>query len=117
MNNFDTFLKRLKDLRLSANEHLALRERLALYADQHPPLPANLIPSPFTRLYALFASGRSPVYALALAFLVVVSGGVALAAEGSVPGESLYAIKVHVNEPVMVALAATPRGQAARTKS
>ncbi|MDB5189092.1 MAG: hypothetical protein JWL82_49 [Parcubacteria group bacterium] len=107
-----TFIKRLAGIRLSNNERLALRERLSMYADQHPaPVPAS-IPSPFGTFFIALGSRRFSTYAMALAVLIVATSGVTFAAEGSVPGDSLYSIKVKVNEPVMVALAPTATGQA-----
>ncbi len=42
-----------------------------------------------------------------LVFVLVGGSGVAYAAEGSLPGETLYAVKIHVNERIEVALATT----------
>lgn len=42
-----------------------------------------------------------------LMFVLVGGSGVAYAAEGSLPGETLYAVKIHVNERIEVALATT----------
>src|SRR5689334_9116525 len=105
-----TFLKRLSGITLSDNERLQMRERLAAYAHLHVPLtvPAETQ----TGLFAFFASRRFSTYALALLVLVVAGSGVTFAAEGSAPGDALYAIKIDVNEPVMVAFAPTAEGQA-----
>ncbi|MDO8468642.1 MAG: hypothetical protein Q7S29_02685 [Candidatus Peribacter sp.] len=40
--------------------------------------------------------------------LLLIGGGMAYAAEGSLPGDMLYPIKVHVMEPVISGLALTP---------
>lgn len=43
-----------------------------------------------------------------LVFVLVGGSGVAYAAENSLPGEAFYAVKIHVNERIEVALATTP---------
>ena len=43
-----------------------------------------------------------------LVFVLVGGSGVAYAAESSLPGDTLYAVKIHVNERVEIALASTP---------
>lgn len=103
------FLKRLKGVALSPNERLMMRERLAAYADMHPALdPA----ASNNTVLAFFSSRRFSLYAGALMAVLIVTSGVTFAAEGSVPGESLYSLKVHVNEPVMTAFSPTATGQA-----
>lgn len=110
MTNFNpTFLKRLKDLGLSHNEHLALRERLAAYADLHPGIAA---PATANGFFVFLSTRRFATYAFSFLLVLGVTGGVAAASEGSVPGEALYSIKIHVNEPLMTALAATNVDQA-----
>ena len=47
-----------------------------------------------------------------VAVLVVVGGGTAAAAEGALPGDILYPIKVHVNEEMRATLATTPKAKA-----
>ncbi len=108
-DTYHKFLKRLKGMTLSANERLQMRERLAMYADMHPAMaPAA---SGFS-FFAFIGSRRFSTYAMALLLLVVAGSGITLAANASVPGDSLYAVKVDVNEPLMTALASTPKGQA-----
>lgn len=108
-NHTPHFLKRLKGIALSSNERLMMRERLAAYADMHPTLDAT---ASGTSIFTFFASRRFSLYAGALMAFLVVSSGVTFAAEGSVPGDHLYAIKVNVNEPVMTVFSPTATGQA-----
>jgi hypothetical protein len=51
--------------------------------------------------------------AVAFAVVLVITGGTAYAAEGALPGDLLYSVKVDVNEPVTGALAFTPEAKAA----
>ncbi|HVM58935.1 MAG TPA: DUF5667 domain-containing protein [Candidatus Paceibacterota bacterium] len=58
---------------------------------------------------------RQPLYAaLAVVFTLSASlGGVAYAAEGTLPGDPLYGVKVSVTEPLRVALAGNAKEEAA----
>ena len=106
------FIQRLKSLELTDNSKLAMRERLVSYLDMHPVVMA---PSPTTGLSSFFAfasSRRFSLYAASFLVLIIAGGSVTLAAEGSAPGDALYDVKVHVNEPVMTALATGDTGQA-----
>jgi hypothetical protein len=107
-----TFLKRLKGITLSNNERLSLRERLAAYADMHPLREGANVRSPFGSFFYFIESRRFSAYATALLCVIVLGGGVTLAADQSVPGDSLYSIKINVNEPVLTALTPTASGQA-----
>lgn len=49
---------------------------------------------------------------LSIALLLIVSSGTAYAAEGSLPGGVLYPVKIHVIEPLTVALAPSPAAKA-----
>jgi hypothetical protein len=106
-----SFLKRLKGITLSNNERLQMRERVALYADMHA-LGEETDTATAGSFFALIGSRRFSLYATAFLVVLIAGSGVTLAAEGSVPGDSLYALKIDVNEPVMVALAPTASGQA-----
>ncbi|MDB5194915.1 MAG: hypothetical protein JWO84_99 [Parcubacteria group bacterium] len=107
-----SFLKRLKGITLSNNERLSLRERLAAYADLHQITASSGVRSPFGSFFLFIESRRFSSYTMALLLVVVVGGGVTLAADTSVPGDSLYSIKINVNEPVLTALTPTATGQA-----
>lgn len=105
------FIKRLSGITLSANERLQMRERLAAYADMHA-AAAPSYASSYGGFFAFMGSRRFSTYAMGILMLAVAGSGVTLAADASVPGDSLYDVKIHVNEPLMTALAASPTGQA-----
>ena len=107
-----SFLKPLTALGLSRTKREALRTRLALYADIHPLEVTQINSSSPSGIFALIASRHFSVYALSVLVLIGVGATSTLAAEGSVPGETLYALKIHINEPLMTALAPTNVGQA-----
>ncbi len=50
--------------------------------------------------------------AMAAFLLLIGAGGVSYAAEGAVPGDALYPVKIHVNEKVMAQFALSPEQQA-----
>jgi hypothetical protein len=104
------FLKRLQGITLSDNERLQMRERLAAYTDMHP-MPAPLARATFGA-FSLFTARHLTVVMTALVLIVGAGSGVTLAADQSVPGDALYALKINVNEPLMSALAPTDVGQA-----
>lgn len=115
MNNFfEQFKKTARDIRLSAQEKQAMRVRLyeamhasPLSAAHDVPLkPALGRPSPY-----FFFSPRWAT-ALAVVLVMVLSSGTAFAAQGALPGDVLYAVKVNVNENIQTALATTPQQKA-----
>lgn len=101
MNDFYTHLKaEAARTRLSSAEKRALRLRLAEILSAPP------VRSPYQRFFA-------PHFAVAYSLLaiLIVGSGTAAAAQGSLPGDVLYPIKIHVNESVETALAITPRAK------
>ncbi len=66
-----------------------------------------------TPVWALYLNARRPVAVALIAVLVVSSGaGVSYAAEGALPGDVLYAVKVSVNEEVRALVAVTSEEKA-----
>ena len=92
-----------------AHMRFVLGEYAALKPIREAPVPANVV----------FGSGwysylRRPIgiATAALLFLALSSGGVAYAAEGALPGNALYPVKVDLIEPLQVALAVSPQTKA-----
>ena len=103
MRNFDEQLKKAKGVSLSHSEKSDMREKLSEYVSIKPVRAASASPASggfsFSLLHVRF------VPATLIALLVLVSGGgVAFAAEQALPGDTLYPIKVGVNEEVRAAL-------------
>jgi hypothetical protein len=104
----NNIIEKIKTLTLRADEKTAMRDSLTRFMETHPlqgsatgakaPAPLRLpVVSPFE--YWLGTLTVGPYRALAaFVFLFVVTGGVSYAAEGALPGDTLYAFKVHVNE-------------------
>lgn len=114
MNNFFTQLKdTARAIKLSRDEKQAMRVSLythfeknsmgtfAAPVQRHRPTPS---------MYFFFSTRY--VVPVALLLMVGISGGTAFAAQTALPGEPLYAIKIHVNEAVQAALATTPGAKA-----
>ncbi len=101
------FIRPLKAIRLRDDAKTRIRADLSAFADLHA-VEAPVIEQR-SSLSGLFARSRS-MYAGALMLTLVVAGGTqaSLAAEGAVPGDLLYPIKVSVNEPVAFVLSMSP---------
>lgn len=112
----NTIIKQLKryaqGTHLSAEEKTAMRDVLIRYIVAHPAresaYQSRSIPSPFS-LEVL--RSRKSLAALVIGGLLA-GGSVSFAAEGTVPGDMLYPIKVRVNEPMRGVFAVTPQTKA-----
>lgn len=107
-------LHTLKAIRLEDASKERMRAALSSYADLHASetvLPrTGAVVSP---LSAFFSRTRS-LYAGALMLTLVVAGGTqaSIAAEGAVPGDILYPLKVSVVEPMALVLSLSPERKA-----
>jgi hypothetical protein len=112
------FLDALRHVTLSKTEAQDMRERLAAYSDMHNAISAP-IRSPFfsyfsqTRSVFSRASFSRPLIAIGMVLVILVgTTGVSYAAENSLPGQPLYAVKVSVVEPIQGALITQPVAKA-----
>lgn len=77
------------------------------------PAPVSLAPQPSSYFAYNFNFLHTKVLVpLSLVLVVLVSSGTAAAAQGTLPGDLLYPVKVSFNEAVEVALATTPVARA-----
>ncbi|MDO8518409.1 MAG: DUF5667 domain-containing protein [bacterium] len=107
MNKFFKHIeKETKHIRLSDAEKGVMRARL------HEAMGVSVQPratrSPYTHWFFMSRS-----FAFALVLAVLVGGGTTFAAEGSLPGDLLYPVKIHVSEQVETALALSPKAKVA----
>ena len=103
--------KLTEDIHLSAAEKTELRERLLSYTEHRPIRGARAAtPSSFSFNMFQFSTARFAMPAVLVAVLVV-SSGVSYAAEGTVPGDTLYPVKILVNEEVRAALLVSDANQ------
>lgn len=110
----ETLLHDLSHETLSEEERARMRTLLTEYAAFRPIRATARAPqSAFLGAIAMWAHPR-PAFALAMAFIVLAggAGGTAYAAEGTLPGDLLYPIKVGVTEPTVSALTASGKAQA-----
>lgn len=115
---FETLIQKAgRQVELSTAEREKMRFVLREYAAFKPRRaqePATL-PAYQAILTEWWAFIRRPASSLALAalFIVVASGGVAVAAEGTFPGDALYSVKVALLEPVRTSLMLSSEARAA----
>ena len=115
---FNNLQKEARNIRLSQAEKQAMRVHLyktmaempAYTAAQKNALADFVARKPVPSIYHWF----SPRFVVPVVLLLIVSlsTGTAFAAQSALPGDALYAVKIHVNEPVAVALATTPQAKA-----
>ncbi len=114
MNNFFKQLNtEAQNIRMTHAERSLMKERLL--AEMHGLTPSPFAtPSPyFSFVMPAWPVGRPRVMVPALVLvLIVVGGGAAYAAEGALPGDLLYPVKVNINEPVRSALAFSDESKA-----
>ncbi|MBP9669541.1 MAG: hypothetical protein KBE09_04615 [Candidatus Pacebacteria bacterium] len=106
-NDIEQQLEALKSVSLSAREKLHTREVLEEFMAFRPVRVPTV--SPVSGHYFYF----HPMPMIALLLLVVMTTSTAAAAEGALPGDLLYPIKVHVTEEVRAAVAVQPSAKAA----
>ncbi|MBI4079891.1 hypothetical protein HY414_01505 [Candidatus Kaiserbacteria bacterium] len=110
MKDFFAQLKNeAEKIRLTRSERELMRRALeeAIHTSRLIKSPIRITPSPY-----LFISSKLVAPMAFVLILAVVGGGTAYAAESAVPGDTLYPVKVNVNEKLAVALATTAEGKA-----
>lgn len=112
MINETHFLKKLKSITMSTAQKSRMRDKLDVYADMHSYVQPEATASPYAFLFAFMETKRFPLYASLMVALLITGSGMTFAAEQSAPGDSLYALKVHVTEPVLTVLSPSAEGQA-----
>ena len=97
----EQFHKAAQSVSMQASEREALKARVVSYIEYHPVTAAQkAIPSPLVDSFKVVALPRlwfTRFTAVVAVFLIMV---IPVLAEQSVPGESLYAVKVRFNEEV-----------------
>lgn len=102
MNDITNHIKKAADhVHLSAAEKREMTRVIHEYM-AHKPLREDAYSTSIQ--WFSFAWIRQPI-AAALALVFLFTGGISFAAEGALPGDALYTMKIKVNEPVRVAFA------------
>lgn len=103
-------------LRMTPAERAAMKARIfgaPVGAIQNSPAPVSIAPQPSSYFAYNFLFLHTRVLAGAFAVVLVFGGvGTTAAAQGALPGDFLYPVKVSVNEAVEVAFATTPKARA-----
>lgn len=114
INDDKDLIAAMKQIRLSEAARERMRANLSAYADMHAMPSGNFRDFEVVGfVLSVFARSR-PIFAGAFAVVLIAStgAGAALAAEQAIPGEVLYGVKVHVNEPVASVFAGSGEAKA-----
>jgi hypothetical protein len=124
MDNLEKQLKNLKHISLSREERARTRNMLSEYIKMRP-VRSDAV----TRLHEhgqspmqLLGNLRNllhkpmPAFLVAAVIALTAGGSVSYAAEGAVPGDTLYPIKVGINEQVRSAVAVSNEAEASCRK-
>ncbi|MBI3495414.1 hypothetical protein HY065_02195 [Candidatus Berkelbacteria bacterium] len=102
---------------LTPEEKYAAKNALIRFTNAHPVLAVRTAPG-LRHIWQRSAQTfliRKPMIIKILAtagIALVVGGGTAYAAEGALPGDALFPVKIHVNERVRAAFAVSPEARA-----
>lgn len=100
-------LASLRSIQLSEDSRMRMREELLAYARLHAfqKIARERQATSFFVLRRMYAFST-------LALVLIVTGATSVAASGSLPGDTLYPIKVRIAEPLQTALTPTAKGKA-----
>jgi hypothetical protein len=98
-NNLKKGIENLQKTKLSEVDKQAMFVRLSTYVDEN--LPQKRMPAmPILSWFSMFHFRTPGKYVLASLFALVLGTGIAYGAEGALPGDLLYPIKIHLSEPI-----------------
>lgn len=117
------YLEKMKDIRLSDSSRTRIEQGLLEYARFHPVEEGvrvgedgrfiGQVPPSTSLIKRILNFKLQPMTALVLMIALAVGGGTTYAAEGSVPGDLLYPVKLEVNESIKSGVALSNRSEAA----
>lgn len=98
---------------LASESKERMRADLSAYADLHT-LPERVPGAAAPSVFSVLVARTRGLYAGAIALVLVISAGTqaGFAAEGAVPGDVLYPVKVAMAEPIAFTLAVSPERKA-----
>src|SRR3989338_6240101 len=105
-NNFKKFIEEAKKVTLTKDERVNIGRILEVHIDNQPVINERRVRLGYQRSIIPIKPILQfmPIF---LALIVAVSGGTALAANGSLPGDFLYPMKVGLNERIVDTLSLT----------
>ena len=104
-NTSNNIIEQLKNIRLAADDKARMRSSLEAHITANQPVESPWAPI----LSPLQSMGRASLVAV---MVLLMLGGVSLAAEDALPGDPLYGVKVNVNEPFASLTSLTPASEA-----
>jgi hypothetical protein len=110
--SFEQLIEESKRLKLQPDARVRIRGILRAHMQAYPIVPkiSEVRTVGFWGRLATVPFSIRVVPAVCV-IVLVVGGGVSYAAEGALPGQVLYKVKVYINEPVMGRLAVTQRSR------
>jgi len=102
MNSVNKFFKLMRMVRLEKGEKNAVRDNLVFFMNRNPVISDQFGRQVLYRSNSLFSLYKLNFSTMPLLIILAlfVGGGASFAAEGSIPGDILYPVKVNVNEKV-----------------
>lgn len=94
----NTLIKKAKAVKLSEKERTALFARVDSYVKQNPIKAKNTAND--IKWFSYVFSNYSRAVSFALVVFIILGGSTSIAAEGTLPGDSLYTIKININEGI-----------------
>lgn len=101
---------------LSPTERAHMRAELAAHMDYHRKQAPETAHT-WTLAFRALVQGRAPVFLSAFLVIAITTGSVTAAAEGALPGDPLYSVKVDLLEPLRLSLASSEKGRTAWQRS
>ncbi|GEM_PF-5098195 len=116
-NKLGQFFENAKGVHLKENEKTQTRDLLLRFIHMNPVREGDAMRhrvqrSPINNLNIIQFLSKPMAIAIMLLIAITTGGGVSLAAEGTVPGDALYSVKVGVNENVRSAFAFSQEAKA-----
>ncbi len=110
-DNFNKLIQSAKQIELSSEKKGIIRTRLESFIELTPitQTVSKPIKSPFTPRISISYFSK----AISFALIVLIAGGstISYASEDTLPGDTLYTVKVNVKEPLEQKLALTPQAK------
>lgn len=115
-DRMDNLIGKLQSIKMTAEEKEAVYNRALISIEKIESIHHEEIKTPvkstFISAWYSYVQERKFIPALSVFGILLITGGASLFAESSLPGDSLYSIKVNLNENVRGLAAVTPEAKA-----